>query len=92
MELATHHINVNTLCPSMVDAERIDAIAAAIVPGDSTTTEKREQMVEKTASDALLGRITQTSDVARTTAFLASSESGYLTGLAIRVTGGLEMG
>lgn len=92
MELATHHINVNAICPGMVDTERIDAIAAAIMPGASTTPEKRNQMVEKIASDVPLGRIAQGSDVARTAAFLASSESDYLTGLSISVTGGLEMG
>ena len=92
MELAAHRINVNALCPGMVDTERIDAIAAAIVPGASTTTEKRRQMVEEIASDVPLGRIAQGSDIARTAAFLASSESDYLTGLSISVTGGLEMG
>lgn len=92
MELAAHHINVNALCPGMVDTERIDAIATAIVPGSSTTLQKRKQMVERISSDVPLGRIAQGSDVARTAAFLASSESDYLTGLSISVTGGLEMG
>ena len=92
MELAAHHINVNALCPGMVDTERIDAIATAIVPGSSTTMQKRKQMVERISSDVPLGRIAQGSDVARTAAFLASSESDYLTGLSISVTGGLEMG
>jgi NAD(P)-dependent dehydrogenase (short-subunit alcohol dehydrogenase family) len=92
MELATHHINVNALCPGMVDTERIDTIATAIVPGTSSGAEKRKTMLDKVASDVPLGRIAQGADVARTAAFLASSESGYLTGLAISVTGGLEMG
>ena len=92
MELATHHINVNALCPGMVDTERIDTIATAIVPGTSSAVEKRKIMLDKVASDVPLGRIAQAADVARTAAFLASSESGYLTGLAISVTGGLEMG
>ena len=92
MELAAHHINVNALCPGMVDTERIGAIATAIVPGSSTTLQKRKQMIERISSDVPLGRIAQGSDVARTAAFLASSESDYLTGLSISVTGGLEMG
>ena len=92
MELAAHHINVNALCPGMVDTERIDTIATAIVPGTSSGAEKRKTMLDKVASDVPLGRIAQGADVARTAAFLASSESGYLTGLAISVTGGLEMG
>lgn len=92
MELAVHHINVNALCPGMVDTERIDAIAATIVPGASTAMEKRKQMIEKIASDVPLGRIAQGLDIARTAAFLAASESDYLTGLSISVTGGLAMG
>ena len=92
MELATHRINVNALCPATVDTERIDAIANATVPGTSTISEKRRQMLEKIASDVPLSRITQGCDIAQTAAFLASSESDYLTGLAISVSGGLEMG
>ena len=92
MELATHRINVNALCPATVDTERIDAVANATVPGTSTISEKRRQMLEKIASDVPLGRITQACDIAQTAAFLASSESDYLTGLAISVSGGLEMG
>ena len=92
MELATHRINVNALCPATVDTERIDAIVNATVPGTSTISEKRRQMLEKIASDVPLGRITQACDIAQTAAFLASSESDYLTGLAISVSGGLEMG
>ena len=92
MELATHRINVNALCPATVDTERIDAIANATVPGTSTISEKRRQMLDKIASDVPLGRITQGCDIAKTAAFLASSESDYLTGLAISVSGGLEMG
>lgn len=92
MELAAHQINVNAICPGMVDTERIDTIAAALVPGTSTTREKRTQMVKKIASEVPLGRVAQGSDVARTAAFLASSESDYLTGLSISATGGLEMG
>ena len=92
MELAPHRINVNALCPATVDTERIDGIAEAIVPGASTVAEKRKRMIEKAASDVPLGKIAQAADVARTAAFLASSESDYLTGLAISVAGGLEMG
>jgi 3-oxoacyl-[acyl-carrier protein] reductase len=39
-----------------------------------------------------MGRIAQAKDVADVAAFLASSESDYLTGLAINVAGGSHMG
>ncbi len=91
MELATHRISVNAFCPATVNTERIDAIVNAIASGTSTISEKRRQMLEKIASDLPLGRITQGCDIAQTAAFLALSESDYLTGLAISVSGGLEM-
>ncbi|MDE0297190.1 MAG: SDR family NAD(P)-dependent oxidoreductase [Candidatus Poribacteria bacterium] len=92
MELAVHRINVNALCPGMVDTERIDTIASALVPGTLTSEEKRRELVDSTASDIPLGRIAQSAEVASTAAYLASSQSDYLTGLAINIAGGLEMG
>ena len=38
-----------------------------------------------------LGRIAEAGDIANTAAFLSSSESDYLTGLSISVSGGSEM-
>ncbi|MCE2393788.1 SDR family oxidoreductase [Candidatus Poribacteria bacterium] len=42
-------------------------------------------------SSVPLGRVGVGEDVAKTAVFLASSESDYLTGLAINVAGGLVM-
>ena len=36
-----------------------------------------------------MGRIANVDDVAKTAAFLASSEADYLTGLSVRVSGGV---
>jgi len=91
MELAPHQINVNALCPGLVDTERIDAIASAIMPGNSSAAEKREQMVQKVAGQIPLARLAQSADVARTAVFLASHEADYLTGLSVSIAGGLEM-
>ncbi len=54
--------------------------------------EYREKMIERVNSTTPLGRIGYTSDVAKVAAFLASSESDYLTGLSISVSGGSHMG
>jgi len=40
-------------------------------------------------SQSLLGRIGQTDDVSPTAVYLASSNSKYLTGETVRVTGGI---
>lgn len=87
-ELAPHRINVNAICPGLVDTERVDHIASAIMPEDLPPAEKRDQLVQQATASVPLKRIAQGSDVANMAAFLASSESDYLTGLAITVAGG----
>jgi NAD(P)-dependent dehydrogenase (short-subunit alcohol dehydrogenase family) len=88
LELAPYKINVNAICPGLIQSDRVDHIAAALAPEDVPAQEYREQMLEARASAIPLGRIGYPSDVASVAAFLASSESDYLTGLAIPVAGG----
>jgi NAD(P)-dependent dehydrogenase (short-subunit alcohol dehydrogenase family) len=90
-ELAPHHINVNAICPGLVDTERVDFIAAALTPQGQSAEEYRAMMVRDRNSRVPLGRIAQGDDIARMAAFLASSEADYLTGLSISVSGGSEM-
>ena len=90
-ELAPHSINVNAICPGLVETERVGHIAAAVKPQEISTEDYREQMIRRAASGTPLGRIAQAEDVAKTAAFLASSESDYLTGLSISVSGGSVM-
>ena len=87
-ELAPHRINVNAICPGLVDTERVGHIASAIMPEDLSPSEQREQLVQQATSSVPFKRIAQGSDVANMAAFLASSESDYLTGLAVTVAGG----
>jgi NAD(P)-dependent dehydrogenase (short-subunit alcohol dehydrogenase family) len=91
LELARYKINVNAICPGLIQSDRVDDIAGALAPDDVPAQEYREQMLEARASAIPLGRIGYPSDVASVAAFLASSESDYLTGLAIPVAGGLYM-
>ena len=95
-ELAPYHINVNAICPGIVDTERVSYIAAALSQEDITGEEWRasgrhDEAMRQRDSDVPLGRVAVGEDVAKTAAFLASSESDYLTGLAINVAGGLVM-
>ena len=87
-ELAPRQINVNAICPGLVDTERVGHIASAVIPGDLSPKEKRDQLVQQATASVPLKRIAQGSDVANMAAFLASSESDYLTGLAVTVAGG----
>jgi NAD(P)-dependent dehydrogenase (short-subunit alcohol dehydrogenase family) len=91
LELAPHHINVNAICPGLIETERVDDMAAALAPQGLSPEEYRKQMTSRVTAGTPLGRIGQSSDVAGTAAFLASSESDYLTGLAITVSGGSYM-
>ena len=91
LELAPHRINVNAVCPGSVDTERLDYMAAALAPEGESAEEYRAQMVQQRTLRTPLGRVALGSDIARTVAFLASSECDYLTGLSISVAGGSQM-
>jgi NAD(P)-dependent dehydrogenase (short-subunit alcohol dehydrogenase family) len=90
-ELAPHHINVNAICPGLVDTERVDFIAAALTPQGQSAEEYRAMMIRERDARVPLGRVAQGDDIARMAAFLASNEADYLTGLSISVSGGMEM-
>ena len=95
-ELAPYHINVNAICPGIIDTERVSYIAAALSAEDISgeewrTSGRHAEAMRQRNSEVPLGRVGVGEDVAKTVAFLASSESDYLTGLAISVTGGLVM-
>ena len=90
-ELAPHGINVNAICPSLVVTERIDDIATALAPSTLTPEDQRAALITRAAGLSPLGRMAEVNDVSALAAFLASSESDYLTGLAISVAGGGQM-
>ena len=91
LELAPHKINVNAICPTLIDTERVYGIASGLKPDDMTSEEYRDQMMTTYAQTVPLGRVGQPEDVAQAAAYLASSESDFMTGLAINVTGGAWM-
>ena len=90
-ELAPHNINVNAICPGLVNTERVDFIAAALAAEGESAEEHRALMVRSRAEAVPLGRIAEASYIARMAAFLSSSESDYMTGLSISVSGGSQM-
>lgn len=87
-ELGPHGVNVNAICPGLAETERAAFIADAVRPAGETGEEHLRRMVAERAQTNPMGRIAETEDVARMAAFLASSESDYLTGLAVSVSGG----
>jgi len=77
-ELGPRKIRVNSINPGMIETEGVHA--AGFAESDF------RKWVE---SQSPLGRIGQSDDIAPTAVYLASSDSKYLTGETIRVTGGI---
>ncbi len=90
-EMAPHGINVNAICPSLVDTERVGHLAAALMPEELSADEKRAEFARRNVAAVPLGRLAEGEDVAKMAAFLASDEAAYLTGLAVTVSGGSMM-
>ena len=90
-EMAPHRVNVNAICPGLVDTERVDFIAAALAAEGQSAEEHRAMMVRERSTRVPMGRIAQGEDIARLAAFLSSAEADYMTGLSISVSGGSEM-
>ena len=79
-ELGPKKIRVNSLNPGMVETEGVHA--AGFIGSD---------FQKKTESETPLGRIGQPEDIASIAAFLASDESYWVTGQAIRASGGARL-
>jgi hypothetical protein len=77
-ELGPRKIRVNSINPGMIETEGVHT--AGFNEGDF------RKWVE---AQSPLGRIGQSDDIAPTAVYLASSDSKYLTGETIRVTGGI---
>ena len=77
-ELGPRKIRVNSINPGLIETEGVRA--QGFNEGDFL------KWVQATSP---LGRIGQTDDIAPTAVYLASSDSKYLTGETIRVTGGM---
>lgn len=78
LEWGVHGITANSICPGYVLTEM----------GAATRT---DEMVASWAAQSPLGRLAEPSDVASVALFLASSDSDYMTGQALNVTGGMVM-
>jgi NAD(P)-dependent dehydrogenase (short-subunit alcohol dehydrogenase family) len=87
-EMGEYGVNVNAICPGLAETERAIHIADAIKPEGGTAETQLHEMLRHRAEVNPLGRVTETKDIANMAAFLASSESDYVTGLALSVSGG----
>ena len=88
MELAGSNIRVNAICPGVIKTDftrwRFELEAQFF----NATADER---IAAKCKEIPLGRLGTADEVANTVAFLASSESSYMTGQAINITGGQTM-
>jgi 3-oxoacyl-[acyl-carrier protein] reductase len=76
LELAPHGVRVNAIAPGLTATERVM----------SGHTEAQWRQVAATIP---MGRAAEPKDIAEAVNFLASDESGYMTGQLIQVNGGM---
>ena len=79
-ELAADHINVNVVCPGPTDTALLKTAMAG-----------REKVLESMARGIPFRRLGQPADLAGAVAFFASSDSDFVTGQVLSVSGGLTM-
>jgi 2-hydroxycyclohexanecarboxyl-CoA dehydrogenase len=79
-ELAANHINVNVVCPGPTETALLKTAMAG-----------REKVLESMARGIPFRRLGQPTDLAGAVAFFASSDSDFVTGQVLSVSGGLTM-
>jgi len=91
LELAEYNVRVNAICPgNLLDSPLwVDSLYKQYAERWGIT---EEEVRAKYKAQVPLGRGCTYDDVANVMVFLASDESGYMTGQAINVTGGQQMG
>lgn len=76
-EVAANGITVNTVSPGYVDTKMVQGVPAEI----------RQSIIDQVP----VGRLAKPEEIARAVSFLASEESGYITGTNLAINGGLFM-
>jgi meso-butanediol dehydrogenase/(S,S)-butanediol dehydrogenase/diacetyl reductase len=86
-ELAPSKITVNGFCPGIVATELWRNLDEQIM--HTGRTSKAGEAMAQFGEDILLGRVSTAEDCAGIAAYLASSDSDYMTGQCIQVDGGM---
>jgi len=90
-ELAPYQVNVNAICPGLVDTERFGHLASVLMPQSLSADEQLAEYARRSEAAVPIGRLAEGADVAKMAAFLASDEAAYLSGVSITVSGGTVM-
>jgi NAD(P)-dependent dehydrogenase (short-subunit alcohol dehydrogenase family) len=85
LELGPHNINVNCVCPGMVEGPRFDTVCTDMAARLGLTIEEAKA---RHAADYALRRVSTAQDVANAVVFLASDKARQITGQDLAVDGG----
>ncbi len=88
VQLAPHDINVNAICPGLVDTPMLRGMLAQRSDDTGTPAQELFEGLEKMVP---LGRLDDPEDVATMAAFLAGPGGRNITGQTINIDGGLVM-
>ncbi len=88
LELASHKIRVNAVCPGKVDT---DMERMAWKMKSDAFGKPVEKIIEEEIKKIPLGKIASPDTIAGVVAFLASDDGSYMTGQHIYVTGGMTL-
>ena len=88
LENAQNNINVNAICPGLVETDLLDGFYSAGKALGLSVEEMRKRM----ESGIPMGRLLEPEEVAHIAVYLASGESDGMTGQTITISGGMRMG
>lgn len=88
LENAKHGINVNAICPGIVETDIIRNAAAKMTTAGMVEGEFKQRI----EAQIPMGRMLQADEVANIAIYLASNESDGMTGQTITISGGMRMG
>ena len=87
-EVAAQGIRVNCVCPGFVKT----GMQSREVEWEAKLRNMTpQQVIDEYVAQTPLGRLEEPEDVAKTVLFLCSNLSGFITGEALNVTGGVRM-
>ncbi len=89
MEMAGHGINVNAICPGMVDTDMFDTVLETV--GQNVNVADPEKLRKEMLKRVPMGRMIEAGEIARLALYLASPDSDGMTGQALVLSGGLVL-
>ncbi len=88
-EMAEHGVNVNAICPGLIDTGMFDGLLESL--GEKYGTDDPERMRARMVKGVPIGRMIDPAEIAGLAVYLGSPESDGMTGQALTLSGGLLM-